>query len=320
VNSTLASESPSVATAPSSPIAEDLDDAWLPPVDERRSLLRDYRDIFGRELWGHRGLLIELVRRDIRVRYKQAVMGFAWAILVPTLVVVAGALVRVAMAYVGGRRLEFQEIAGMALKALPWSFFVGALNFGTNSLTVNANLVTKIYFPREILPLAATLAQAFDSSIGLGVLLLVSVVLGVHFGSAMVWVPVLALCLVLFTAGTALVASCANLFFRDVKYLVHVFVTFGIFFTPVLFEPEMFGPVGARLMMLNPLAPILEGLRLCTVANHNLMEPLVVAARHGSVLAWSPWYLAYSAIWAVVLFMGGLVVFHRAEPKFAEYV
>jgi ABC-type polysaccharide/polyol phosphate export permease len=72
--------------------------------------------------------------------------------------------------------------------------------------------------------------------------------------------------------------------------------------------------------MLNPLAPILEGLRLCTVANHNLMEPLVVAARHGSVLAWSPWYLAYSAIWAVVLFMGGLVVFHRAEPKFAEYV
>jgi len=311
---------PTPLSASSSSAGEDIDDAWLPPADRRQSLLQDYREIFGRELWEHRGLLIELVRRDIRVRYKQAVMGFAWAVLVPTLVVVAGALVRVAMAYVGGRRLEFQEVAGMALKALPWSFFTGALNFGTNSLTVNSNLVTKIYFPREILPLAATLAQSFDSSIGLGVMLLVSMVLGVHFGATMIWVPVLALCLVLFTAGVTLVTSCGNLFFRDVKYLVQVFVTFGIFFTPVLFEPEMFGPLGARLMMLNPLAPILEGLRLSTVGGHNLLEPLVVTTRHGAVLAWTPWYLAYTAVWAMVLFMGGLIVFHRAEPKFAEYV
>jgi ABC-type polysaccharide/polyol phosphate export permease len=319
VNSTLASESPSVATT-SSPITENLDDVWLPPAEGRRSLLRDYREIFTRELWEHRGLLVELVRRDIRVRYKQAVMGFAWAVLVPMLVVVAGALVRVAMAIAGGHHLGFQEIAGMALKALPWSFFVGALNFGTNSLTVNANLVTKIYFPREILPLAATLAQAFDSSIGLSVMLVLSAILGVQFGVGLIWVPILALCLILLTAGVTLITSCGNLFFRDVKYLVQVFVTFGIFFTPVLFEPEMFGPLGARLMMLNPLAPILEGLRLCTVGNHNLLEPLVVASRHGDVLAWTPWYLAYTAVWAVVLFMGGLIVFHRTEPKFAEYV
>ena len=204
------------------------------------------------------------------------------------------------------------------MKALPWSFFVGALGFGTASLTANASLVTKIYFPREVLPLAATLAQGFDSSIGLIALMLVSTLLGVKPGVAILWLPVMALCLILFTAGATLLAGCANLFFRDVKYLVQVFVTFGIFFTPVFFEPEMFGPLGARLMMLNPLAPMLEGFRLCVVANHNLLEPLVVMGRHGGALAWSPWYLAYSAIWAVVMFVGSLILFHRAEPKFAE--
>lgn len=320
MNSTLTSDPTSVPSVALPTAVEDSDDSWLPPAHQRRSLLRDYRDIFKRELWAYHGLLLELIRRDIRVRYKQAVMGFAWAVLVPTLVVVAGALVRAAMAFMSGRQLAYQEIAGMAIKALPWSFFVGALGFGTNSLTANANLVTKIYFPREILPLAATLAQGFDSLIGLTVLVLVSAVVGVHFGAGSLWVPVLALCLVLFTAGTTLLASCANLFFRDVKYLVQVFVTFGIFFTPVFFEPEMFGGLGARLMMLNPLAPVLEGFRLCTVGNHNLLEPLFVTGRHGAILVWSPWYLAYSGLWALVMFMGGLVVFHRAEPKFAEYV
>jgi ABC-type polysaccharide/polyol phosphate export permease len=164
------------------------------------------------------------------------------------------------------------------------------------------------------------MAQAFDSSIGLAAMLVVSTAMGVHFGSGVLWIPVLALCLVLFTAGATLLAACANLFFRDVKYLVQVFVTFGIFFTPVFFEPEMFGPVGARLMMLNPLAPILEGLRLCTVGNHNLLQTLMVTGREGAVLVWSPLYLAYTAVWAVVMFMGSLLVFHRAEPRFAEYV
>ena len=152
---------------------------------------------------------------------------------------------------------------GIAMKAVPWSFFVGALGFATNSLTGNSNLVTKIYFPREVLPLAATLAQVADSAIGLSALLVAGLFLGVHFGAAALWAPVLVL-LIAFTAGSALVVSCANLFFRDVKYIVQVLLSFGIFFTPVFFEPEMLGPTGARLMMLNPLAPILEGLRLAS--------------------------------------------------------
>jgi homopolymeric O-antigen transport system permease protein len=313
--------SSTVQSWPYHPAVDDIsDDDWLLPLQERRSLFGDLRFILRRELWTHRGLLYELTRRDIRVRYKQAVMGLVWAVLMPVLIVAAGALVRVAMAFVGGRPLVPQEVVGIAIKAVPWAFFVGALGFGINSLTGNSNLVTKIYFPREVLPLASTLAQMFDSSIGLGALLLVCLAVGVDFGLAAWWaIPLLGI-LVAFTAGSALLVGCANLFFRDVKYIVQVLLSFGIFFTPVFFEPQMFGPTGARVMMLNPVAPILEGLRLSIVYDHNLLTPVVEMARKGAVLVWSPWYLAYSAGWSVVMLTGGLLIFHRTEPKFAEYV
>lgn len=296
------------------------DEAWMWFSEEERSIRRDLREIFHTELWGHRGLIYELMRRDIRVRYKQTALGFAWAVLIPMLVVMAGATVRYAMAYIGGRHLALQDLAGIAIKAIPWSFFVGSMGFATNSLVGQASLVTKIYFPREVLPLAATLAQAFDACIGVLTLCIALVLLDIHFGLAALWAPGLALLAFLLTAGLALLASCANLFYRDVKYIVQVLLMFGIFFTPVFFEPEMFGPLGARVMMLNPLAPIMEGLRLSVVRDVNLLDTIVAQSRHGAVLAWSPWYLAYTAILAPIIFLTGLVVFHRAESKFAEYV
>jgi len=297
---------------------EDTEDDWLLPLQERRSVFGDLRFILHQELWRHRGLLFELMRRDIRIRYKQAVMGLAWAVLMPILIVTAGALVRVAMAFVGGRPLVPQEVMGIAMKAVPWSFFVGALGFAINSLTGNSNLVTKIYFPREVLPLAATLAQVADSAIGLTALLVACLVFGVDFGAAALWAPVLLILLIAFTAGSALVVSCANLFFRDVKYIVQVLLSFGIFFTPVFFEPAMLGARGARLVMLNPLSPILEGLRLAVVRQHNLFEPMALAAN--GAIVWDPMYLALSALWAVGGFLFASLLFHRSEFVFAEYV
>lgn len=105
------------------------------------------------------------------------------------------------------------------------------------------------------------------------------------------------------------------------KYLVQVLLTFGIFFTPVLFEPSMFGAAGLRIMMLNPLAPMLEGLRLAVVEGHDLAAPFVAAGRHGeALLVWGPWYLAYAAAWAVGLLLTSALAFHRSEYLFAEYV
>lgn len=267
----------------------------------------------------YRDLLFQLTLRDLRIRYKQAVMGFGWAVLMPALVVLAGILVRGAMAYIGGRELETAEIVGVAVKSVPWAFFVGAIGFATNSLTSNTTLVTKIYFPREVFPVAAVLAQSVDSSIGTLALALVLPFLGVSYGLNVFWVLLLALLLFLFTLAVGLFLSCANLFFRDVKYLVRVMLTFGIFFTPVFFEPSMFGPTGAWVMMLNPLSPLLEGIRLAVVEGHNLLEPLWITVQNESVIAWQPWFMAYSAAWTLFGLFGSTVMFHRLEYVFAEY-
>ena len=274
-----------------------------------------------RDIVTHRELLWQLTRRDITIRYKQAAMGFLWAILIPTIVVLAGVLVRFGMAVASGTTLPASEIGGIMVKALPWSFFVGAIGFATASLIGNMNLVTKVAFPREVLPLSSVLAQVFDMMIaGVGVAIGLCFV-GGTLSVQLLWVPVMLAILLTFTTAVCLFLSCANLFFRDVKYLVQVFLSFGIFFTPVFFDATTFGAKGARLLMLNPLAPMLEGLRLAVVQGHNLLEPLTVYTRTGApVAAWHPWYLLYSLVWAVGGLLLSALIFHRAEDTFAEYI
>lgn len=285
---------------------------------QSRTAIGDLREIVA-ELRQSRDLIQQLTLRDIRIRYKQAVFGFAWALLIPAAVVLSGLAVRVALSYASGRGLDWTQIGGMAVKALPWAFFVGCLNAGTNSLIANKSLVTKIYFPREVLPLGAVLAQSFDTLIGIALLAVVLPFLGVTASWQLLWVPVLLLTLWTLALATALFLSCLNLFFRDVKYLVQIFLTFGIFLTPVIFDAPMFGELGARILMLNPVAPILEGLRLSIVQHHNLLEPLTVTTPVEFVF-WQPWYLLYAGVWA----FGGIVLsalmFHRSERHFAEVV
>jgi lipopolysaccharide transport system permease protein len=269
------------------------------------------------EMWRFREMLYQLTLRDVRIRYKQAVIGFGWALLMPALVVISGCLVRYAMSRSTRTPLDLEGIASISVKALPWSFFVGTISFATQSLTGNLQLVSKVYFPRAVLPLAATLGQAFDAIIGALVLALVLPFLGVHLSAALLWVPVLALLLFLLTVAASLFLSCANLFFRDVKYIVQVMLTFGIFFTPVFFDPAMMGHDLARLIMLNPLSPLLEGLRLAIVQQHDLLLPLVSA---DGIVIWSPMYLVYATLWAIVGLAASAMIFHRSEFVFAEYI
>lgn len=283
-------------------------------------MLRDFHDI-AHDFWTYRDLLYQITLRDIRIRYKQAVMGFGWAIFMPALIVLAGLLIKLAMANFAGKPLQASDIASLMVKALPWSFFVGAIGFAAASLLANIALVTKVYLPREVFPVAATVAQAFDTSISSVVLLIALPFLGVQLSWSLLWVPVLALLLFLFTTGVGLFLSCANLFFRDVKYIVQVLLTFGIFFTPVLFDASMVGPTASRLIMLNPLSPFLEGMRLCVVEGHNLLMPLTQVGAHGQVfLAWSPWYLAYGLFCSVGGLLASALMFHRLEFVFAEYI
>ena len=290
----------------------------LPP--SRPSLLGDLSAI-ARDFWDYRDLLYQVTLRDIRIRYKQAVMGFGWALLMPALVVLAGLLIKIAMASFAGKPLQTSDIASVMVKAIPWAFFVGAIGFAASSLLANIQLVTKVYLPREVFPVAATLAQAFDTTISAVVVLVVLPWMGVEFTAAVLWVPLLAVLLFLFTTAVGLFLSCANLFFRDVKYIVQVLLTFGIFFTPVLFDASMFGEKGALLVMLNPLSPFLEGFRLSIVEGRHLLDTITVVTASGqTILAWSPWYLLYAFVWSVGGFLAASITFHRLEFVFAEFI
>jgi len=247
-------------------------------------------------------------------------MGFAWAIFMPCLIVLSGLIIRFAMAQISGQSLAKVDIANIAVKGVGWAFFVGALGFATSSLVGNSALVTKIYFPREVLPLSSVGAQSFDTSIGLLTLLVILPFLGVRLHASLVWVPLLLLLLVLFTTGVSLFLSCANLFFRDVKYIVQIVLMFGIFFTPIFYEPSMLGARGSQLAVLNPLTGILEGLRLSVVEGRDLLHPISVVIKGVERQVWNPWELAYSATIAIAGMLGSTVMFRRLQHLFAEYV
>jgi lipopolysaccharide transport system permease protein len=277
----------------------------------------DLREI-AHDMRRSRSLIFQLTLRDIRIRYKQAFLGFVWAILTPLLVVAAGLIVRAAFLHMAGKPLDVDSAIGIVVKALAWAFVAGAIGFSTTALTGNVNLISKMYFPRETMPLSIVLASALDSMIGTAALSLFLPFTGWRPSGAILWVPVLAVVLFMLTLAAALVVSCANLFYRDVKYIVQVLITYGIFFTPVFYEPGMLGGQWVTLQMLNPVAPILEGLRLSVVNGHNLFVTLQNSS-DGSLI-WSPWYLGSSIVWAFGGLFSSSIIFHRAQFRFAENV
>jgi lipopolysaccharide transport system permease protein len=256
-----------------------------------------------REIARYRDLLYMLAWRDIRIKYKQSIMGFMWAILMPLLIVAAGMLVRYAFSRLSGQPLAWTDIATVSVKAVPWAFFVSSLRFSTLSLIANTSLVTKIYFPRELFPLAATLSQFFDFTVASVALAVILAVARIGISVQLLWVPLLVVLLVSLVLALGILFSALALFFRDVKYIVEVVLMFGIFFTPVFYDVELFGE-WARILLLNPLAPILEGLAACIV-------------RHEApALGW----LAYSAVFSLAALVLSYKVFKTLEPAFAENI
>jgi lipopolysaccharide transport system permease protein len=255
------------------------------------------------EFGQYKELLLMLTKRDIKIRYKQSLMGFAWAILMPVLVVGSGLIVMVAFAAMSGKPINKLDVLSVAVKSVPWAFFVAAVRFATNSLVMNKELVTKIYFPREILPMAAVLANLFDFFVAFSVLTLILAAMRIGASIYLLWVPPLLVLLILLTMSCGILLACANLFFRDVKYLVEVLLTYGVFFTPVFYSASMLGKWGF-ILLLNPVGPILESLRN-TIILHRAPD-----------LSW----LAYSTVWGVLGFLLTWKIFQKAEASFAESI
>jgi ABC-type polysaccharide/polyol phosphate export permease len=256
-----------------------------------------------REIVAHRLLLYMVTLREIKVKYKQSVMGMLWAVLMPLVIVGSGVIVRFAFARISGKPLALLDVTAVAVKAAPWAFFVSALRFGTNSLVVNEDLVTKIYLPRLVFPLAAVASQLFDFAVAGVVVSVFLAVAGAGVSVHLLWLPPLVGLLVVLASALAIVLSAASLFFRDIRFIVEVFLTFAIFFTPVFYESALFGD-WAPLLLVNPVSPLLEGIAAA-----------VTLQRSPSL----PW-IAYSVVVTAALFGGAVALFRRLEPFFAESV
>jgi lipopolysaccharide transport system permease protein len=256
-----------------------------------------------KELYKFRELLYVITYRDIKVRYKQSVMGFLWAILMPILIVMSGVVVRYAYALVAHAPLKTADIASVAIKSVPWAFVVSSIRFTCSSLFGNRDLVVKIYFPKEIFPMASVLACLFDLVVAGTALVIFLFVIRIGWSVELLWVPALLAIIILLCIGVGFLISAASLFFRDVKYIVEVFLTFGIFFTPVFYDVRMFGSLG-KWLMLNPVAPLLEGLTDCMV-HHQTPD-----------LHW----ISYSLVFSLLSFWVGFSLFKHLEPSFAESI
>lgn len=270
------------------------------------------------DIWHARELVAQFVLRDINIRYAQAFFGFAWALFMPILIVSSGLVFRLVISTLSGQPVDSSSVASLAVKSLPWAFFSGAISVSTQSIIAYAGLIGKVYFPRESLPLSAVLAQSFDFGIGAIAMLIALIALGVPLTVNALWFFPLFILLFTFTVGMALLLSCANLFFRDVKYIVQVILNFGVFATPIFFEPHMLGPQGAKVMMALPLSPFIEGMNVAIVGGHSLLSTITQQTTKGPVVAWSPWYLLYALTSAVLVLAVGAKVFRRYSSKFAE--
>ena len=263
-------------------------------------LREDIREMFTEQV-AYRELLIQMTRRDLMLRYKQTVMGFGWAVFMPLVntIIFSVVFIRVAPLDTG---MPYPLYAYCGL--VTWNFFASSLRFAVNSLTGNTNLVTKVYFPREIFPFTTIVVSLVDFAVASIVLVLFMAYYRVGVTSAVLFLPVILIVHIAFTAGVALLLAMANLFYRDVKYLFEVVLTFWMFATSVLYPVSLAGGRLADLLQLNPMTPIIEAYRTVLLRGE-LPAPGPFAM--AGVLA----FLTLSFAW---------VVFHRAEFQFAENV
>ncbi len=252
------------------------------------------------EQYAFRELLYQMTKRDLLLRYKQTVMGFGWAVFMPLLntLIFSVVFMRVAPINVG---VPYPVFAYSGL--LVWNFFASATRFSVQSLTANPNLVTKVYFPREIFPFSSVIVSAVDFAVGAIPLAAMMAYYRMPLHSTLVLLPLVIVVEVIFASAVALILAMANLFYRDVKYLFEVSIMIWMFASSVLYPVNKFGGTLGALLQFNPMTPIIDAFRAVLLRG----EPPAAA------------FFATAAVSCVLLF-GGWLVFHRAEFQFAEYM
>ncbi len=255
-----------------------------------------------KEFWEYRELLYFLTWRDIKVRYKQTALGAAWAIIQPFFIMVVFSLFFGKLAGVKSDGLPYPVFAFCAL--LPWQLFAHALAESSNSLVANERLITKVYFPRLIVPVAAVLGGLVDFVIAFVVLLAMMAYYGITPGWAVLTLPFFVLLAVMTALGVGLWLSALNVQYRDVRYTLNFLTQFWLFITPVAYPSSIVPERWRALYGLNPMAGVVEGFRWALLGKTEAPGPL----------------LAVSVVAVILILVGGLYYFRRMEETLADVV
>jgi lipopolysaccharide transport system permease protein len=256
-----------------------------------------------RELWEYRELLYFLIWRDIKVRYKQTVLGAAWAIIQPFFTMVVFSVFFGKLAEMPSDGIPYPIFSYAAL--VPWTFFSRGLSEASNSLVGSAGLITKVYFPRLAMPIATVIGGVVDFALAfimlLGMMLYYSVIPTVN----VIWLPFFLLLALVTSLGIGLWLSAMNVQFRDVRYTVPFITQFWMFATPIAYPSSLIeNPLLRTLYGINPMAGVVEGFRWALLSTDTAPGPIIII----------------SSLAALMLLVSGALYFRRMEKTFADVV
>jgi lipopolysaccharide transport system permease protein len=255
-----------------------------------------------RELWRYRDLALQIALRDITVRYRQTAFGAAWAIMQPLAFMVVFSLFFGRVAGVSSDGLPYPLFSLAAL--VPWTFFANTLLLSAESLVVNQQLVSKIYFPRIFVPAGVIAAGFVDIAISIVILLVIVFAWGFVPSLAILALPLLIVMVAATALGAGAALSAINVRYRDVRYIVPFAIQMWLFLTPVVYSSSSISEPWRLLSAINPMAGVVEGFRWAVLDTGN--APLDL--------------MAISAVSAAVLLVAGLAYFDRVERAFADLI
>lgn len=256
-----------------------------------------------RELYAYRELLYFLTWRDIKVRYKQTVLGAAWAILQPlfTMLIFSVFFGRLAKMPSDGVPYPLFSLAAL----VPWTFFAHGLNNATNSLVTGANLIKKVYFPRLSIPISAVLSSLVDFVLAFMVMIGLMIYYNVMPTANLWWLPFLTMLAVITAMGVSFWLGAMNVQFRDIRHAIPFLIQFWMFATPIVYPSSLIeNPVIRMVYAVNPMVGVVEGFRWALLGTATQPGPQI----------------AVSAFFALVLFVSGAFYFRRLEKTFADVV
>ena len=276
-----------------------------PPASDRVTVVEGGKGGLGlalRDLWKFRELLYFLVWRDVKVRYKQTAIGALWAILQPFMTMLVFSLIFGRLAGLGPKGVPYPVFVYSAL--LPWQLFTTALNQAGNSIVMNQQLVTKVYFPRLLIPIGSTLAGVVDFGLAFTILLGMMVYYGIAPSLALLALPAFVVLAVATALAVGLWLSALNVQFRDVQYTIPFLVQFWFFVTPIVYSPSTLPHWAQVIFALNPMTGVVEAFRWALLGQTTTIGPL----------------LFVSLAMVVALLFGGARYFRRMERTFADLV